>query len=124
MTTATTTITLALLRFVNAYGPDWDRRGVLAEHAHLWVRAGGTIRRLASGTEVAVTDEGRVFPLLCGAIVWCYTEDGRTDGRCGLPAAKGRCDCEGHSAEMDGWMDMSEGEKLAWERRTDEDAMV
>jgi hypothetical protein len=84
-----------------SYGQDWTQ-GVLAEH----LPAGVELKVVASGKLLALRPiEGRkmleAVPVLCGEIVEIYTEDGRMDGRCGLPVhGIDGFACPGHQASI------------------------
>jgi len=104
--------------FIGAYGPDWER-GIISEHLPRFEKVGGRVHTLASGREIAVLPDGTTAPIVCSHLIWINTEDGRVDGRCGAPVAKGRWACPGHAAEMDEWRAMTEAEKLHWEQARD-----
>lgn len=73
----------------------------------------------------------------CPDLVWIDTEDGPQTDRCQAPVSdkvwlyRGYGDsearptrlpaCEGHAEERVGWGAMTELERLAWERRRDEE---
>lgn len=82
--------------FIGGYGRSW-RSGLLSEHLHLFVRAGGTHRlpSRSNGAGWAIID-GRAYPVVCSELVWIDTEDGRIDGRCGANAMAETGTCEGH----------------------------
>jgi|SRR6516162_2683120 len=102
---------------VGVYGQNWVQ-GVLSEH----LRPHHDVRRLAGGDWVVVQPDGSTEFVLCSDLIWVYTEDGRLDGRCGLRVDAEGYACEGHRQEREGWLSLSEAEKLAWERHHDEDA--
>lgn len=82
-----------------SYGDDYGiayRRGLLAEHVEHFVAAGGTVRTAASGRRWAAVGIAPAVPIVCSEIIAITTEDGPSDGRCGLDAdADGFC--EGHA---------------------------
>lgn len=91
--------------------------GLLVDDTETFVQLGGAIRPAASGsgTEWAVTPEGRAFPVTCGDIVERRNEDGSYTDRCGSIAdAEGAC--AGHAAARDSYRTMSEAERLHLER--------
>lgn len=101
---------------VGMYGPDFTR-GVLSEHIGLADRYGVEIRELASGRQVAVVD-GYAVPIVCSEVIWIRTEDGKIDGRCGQPVARGDhfC-CEGHDyVEVEAGRSFEDREAAEWER--------
>lgn len=71
----------------------FERVGVVVDHVESFVQAGGSVRPTRSGGLWAVLPDGRAYKVLCGEIIPVATEDGPSDGRCGLPvvAATGRC---------------------------------
>lgn len=82
--------------FTGAYGPDWET-GVLADHVGAATEAGILIHRSPKGWAHATGPKGgAAVPVLCGEIIWINTEDGRIDGRCGLPVRHGEFACPGH----------------------------
>lgn len=98
------------------------RLGLVADHVTSFVEAGGTVRSAASGSGKAwaVLPGGRAFPVVCGYLIPVMTEDGPSDGRCGLDALPEGM-CEGHAAEYAEWARMDEMERAAWERHADAD---
>jgi len=87
--------------FTGAYGQAW-KAGVLSDHAARAREAGLVIRTLSNGsTWVYATGGGRAVRLVCSEIIWIDHEDGRSDGRCGLPTVDG-FRCAGHYIEDDG----------------------
>lgn len=57
----------------------------------------------------------------CPEIVPIVTEDGPSDGRCFKNIVPGGYACEGHTAMIEEWREMSEPERAHWERQHDED---
>jgi hypothetical protein len=106
-------------KFTGVYGADWNL-GVLGEHMDLAVQAGVIATTDRDGQQYAVAPDTVEWfaPVVCGDIIWVYTEDGQMDGRCGLPVVDG-FSCEGHAAEREGWYAASEAERIAWERARD-----
>jgi hypothetical protein len=99
---------------MGVYGrPGTMRQGVLVDHLHLVDES--KVRTLTSTTWV-VTDDGKGWPVLCGYLIPIVTEDGPSDGRCGVPIDKDSGFCTNHAAERDEWLAMSELEKAHWER--------
>ena len=81
------------------------RTGLLSEHVPAFVAAGGTVRDAASGSgrSWAVRSFDRLaIPVVCSEIIPVMTEDGPSDGRCGLDALV-EGSCEGHAAERKGY---------------------
>src|SRR5262249_6140128 len=108
--------------YIQGYGQGWAL-GLLSEHEASFLAAGGRVRTSASGhRRWAILPSGETHPVVCSELVEVWTEDGRMDGRCGGPVAGDGWACEGHATEMEGWRAMSEADKLAWERRQDEEA--
>jgi hypothetical protein len=73
----------------------FDRVGVIVDHLASFEAAGGRVHVAASGALWAVLPDGRAYRVLCGEIIAVATEDGPSDGRCGLPvvpAGQGRCE--------------------------------
>ena len=103
--------------FIGNYGRAW-RTGVISDHLVSFVDCGGLARTCATGRLYAVMPDGYAYPILCSEIIEIPTEDGPVTGRCGLPVANDReiCACDGHAQEIRGWLEMSEVEKLNWER--------
>lgn len=101
------------------YGPDW-RRGVLVDDLARATALGLAVRTLTR-TQWVVSDDpaenGLACPVVCGHLVWVYTEDGRMDGRCGVPAVPGRGACDGHADERDEYQAMTEAERAYTERQ-------
>jgi hypothetical protein len=88
--------------------------GLLVDDIATFEAVGGTIHQAASGFLWAVLPDGRAFPTTCGDFVERYSEDGPYTDRCGaLARAEGAC--EGHAAQRDSWLAMTEAEKLAVE---------
>lgn len=97
------------------YGP--IQEGIIHEHLHA---AGLEAHVIADGRQIVALD-GKIVPVLCSQLIMVNTEDGPGTGRCGTPLRGDAWACPGHTAEMEGWMAMSEAEKAAWERRHDEE---
>jgi len=95
------------------YGPGPFRQGVLVDHLHLIPED-----RIRNGQNVqwVVTDDGRAWPVLCGEIIGIVTEDGPSDGRCGIPVEPGKGACEGHELQHQEWAQQTEAETIQWER--------
>lgn len=77
------------------------RAGLLSDHVEAFVAAGGVVRAAASGSgrTWAVRSWDRLaIPVVCSEIIPVMTEDGPSDGRCGLDALVEGC-CKGHAAE-------------------------
>lgn len=98
---------------VGMYGQDWNH-GILSDHASQGVKF-ETVDD--AGNRVAHLHDGEVEPILCSELVWVWTEDGRIDGRCGLPVPAGERTCVGH--KYDGpaytersWIDEAEAAYL------------
>jgi hypothetical protein len=108
---------------VRLYGQD-NTQGVLSDHLYLFLAAGGTVRDAASGSgrQWAVLPDGTAEAVLCSDLVWVTTEDGREDDHCGSPAVREGA-CEGHAAEHEGWLAMTEADRLRWERDLDREEM-
>ena len=109
--------TTTLEDLVRAYGPNWDREGIATDHVHLALRAGAAEFVAPSGRAfLAPAGGGRAVPVVCGELVLVHTEDGPTDGRCGAPVYGSDFACPGHAAERRGWANMTDAERIAWER--------
>ena len=117
MTSTTAHRDAAAEQFVGGYGPAW-RTGVLIDHTDSFVAAGGRLR-VGRNATWAVLPTGRAIPVVCGEIVRIDTEDGPMSGRCGLNVFRDLGACDAHAEERQGWMDMSEAERCAWERDRD-----
>jgi hypothetical protein len=89
--------------------------GLLIDYADRFEAAGGRI----VNDRWAVLPDGLAYPILCGDLVWDYDEDGRFDTRCGGRATHDGA-CEGHAAERDAWLELSEPERVMIERMEDE----
>jgi hypothetical protein len=101
------------------YGP--NSVGILSENIGA---AGLPTHRLADGHLVAITPDGRVVHVLCSDVIEVSTEDGPATGRCGYWIDRdGAWGCPGHEAETNGWLAMSEIERLAWERQHELDSL-
>ncbi len=100
--------------FLGSYGVDY-RTGLLAEHADLFVQAGGKTLTTGSGRTWAFVGTGVATPVVCGDIIQINTEDGPESGRCGLPTLRDGA-CAAHAVQHDDWRAQSEAETVAWER--------
>jgi hypothetical protein len=88
-----------LEKFTHLYGPT-NRRGILFDHLGELEAAGLTTRPSLCGTKwwiVSPETTTIATPVLCGAIVEWFDEDGLRDGRCGRPVAPGDNGCSGHN---------------------------
>lgn len=102
-------------QFVGFYGND-PKSGVLFDHLEGFDAAGGIVRGAASGTgRVWAVVDGRAYPVVCSEIIEVWTEDGRSDGRCGRPIEVGPY-CEAHAEIVAAWCIQSDAEVAAWER--------
>ena len=112
--------------FIGMYGTDIERdeegyshvvghASLVVDHTDLFEAAGGTIRVGLHATW-AVLPTGQAFPVACGDLVPIRTEDGPSDARCGLNVVGDLGACQGHAEERQGWLDMDESERCAWER--------
>lgn len=102
--------------YLRGWGPAY-RTGVVSDHVYSVQALPGT-RVVEGDLATWVVDDqagGRAYPVLCGDLVEWMTEDGPTDGRCGLLATDEGA-CEGHAAESRQWREMSEAERARWER--------
>lgn len=107
---------------VGNYGPGW-RPGVLIDDLDRAVTFG--LKVVNTGTKTWVVgddpnDFGRAYPVVCGDIIGIVTEDGPTDGRCGVPVDGDRWGCTGHADQRDWWQGLTELEKVQVERMEDE----
>lgn len=103
--------------FSRLYGPGPFRQGVASDHVYLAERAGLEVR--STGRRSWIVDAtGRTMPVLCSAIIEVWTEDGRSDGRCGAFAVDAGY-CDAHAEEADAWAAASEAERIAWEKEVD-----
>lgn len=101
--------------FIGFYGNNWAR-GLLSEHADLFVQAGGVIRTSPSArTSRAVLPDGSTAPVVCSEIIRIDTEDGPQSGRCGLLAERDGC-CDSHADMIAFWRTQSDMEVAQWER--------
>jgi hypothetical protein len=99
--------------FLGAYGQDY-RRGLLIDHIDLFEAAGGTIR-VGKHATWAILPGYPAIPVVCGDIIRIDTEDGPTDGRCGLNVGPHGA-CEGHYEQKVYWASQTEAETCQWER--------
>lgn len=76
---------------VGNYGQDW-KAGVLSEH----IRPGHSTHVLPGGTWIVIQPSGATNKVVCSELIWVYTEDGKMDGRCGLPVAGQGLFCPRH----------------------------
>jgi hypothetical protein len=98
-----------------AYGQSWET-GILSENRALAERHGYRVHEAANGAAwVTGPRGGRAVRVVCSELIWVDTEDGRIDGRCGLPVADGWA-CSSHAAELAEWRAMSDREQDSWER--------
>lgn len=67
-------------------------------------------------------DQQLIAEGVCPEIVPVVTEDGPSDGRCLAPVVADGYACEGHTAEIESWRDMSEAERAHWERQHEAEA--
>jgi hypothetical protein len=106
--------------FSGTYGVEWNT-AILVDVLDRAVAAGLVLRTMpASGRQYLTGPQGgRALPVVCGDIIEVWTEDGRMDGRCGLPVLAGLGACEGHAQEREAWLAMSERERDGWERLRD-----
>jgi hypothetical protein len=95
------------------------RRSLLIDHTEMFEAAGGTIR-VGKHATWAVLPGGEAVPVVCGDIIRIHTEDGPSDGRCGLNVVGDLGACQGHADERQGWRDMSEAERCQWEKDHDD----
>jgi hypothetical protein len=82
------------------YGRGPFRQGILSDHVSIAVEAGMELRTGTDGDYVKDAD-GETALILCGEIVEVITEDGRSDGRCGLPVLPNQWACEAHWFDWD-----------------------
>ena len=101
-------------QFIGSYGPTY-RSSLVIDHTNLFEAAGGTIHVGLHATW-AMVPGWQAFPVVCGEIVWIDTEDGRTDGRCGINVDGDKGACAAHAEERDAFMAMDESELCQWER--------
>jgi hypothetical protein len=95
------------------------RQGVCSDHMRTALELPGT--RLVEGVLAAyVVDDaagGVAYPVTCGDLIEIRTEDGLSDGRCGLLATDREAyQCEGHAAERRAYMALTEAERAHLER--------
>jgi hypothetical protein len=102
--------------FSGCYGQDWAT-GILVDVLDRALAAGLVARTMPASGRVYLTGArgGRCLPVVCGDIIEIWTEDGRMDGRCGLPIVADRGACAAHADERDAWLGMSEIDRRAWE---------
>jgi hypothetical protein len=93
--------------------------GLLVDNIGAFEDAGGALRETPTGRTWAMLGN-RAYPITCGDIVQEYGEDGPYTARCGLIVAPGKGACEGHAAQQEEWLAMSEAEKVAWEMEREE----
>ena len=112
-------------RFTGLYGRDW-RQGILTVDVAKAEAAGYRIHTSASGqTQWLVCEDGVTFPVVCEDLIEVTDSEGfRNSGRCGIAVAAGHEACEAHEAERAEWRAMTEAERLAWERRQEEDSWL
>lgn len=113
----TFTTATRLEEFLGAYGQDW-RRGLLIDHTDAFEAAGGTIR-VGKHATWALLPGYPAIPVVCGDIVRIDTEDGPTDGRCGLNVTADGA-CEMHHDQHVFWASQTEAEVDQWERDRDD----
>lgn len=116
----TNTNTATVYDFTGMYGQDWTQ-GVLVDHLDRATAAGMVVRTMPASRRQYVTGPrgGVAFPVVCGDLVEVWTEDGRMDGRCGLPVLAGAPACEAHAEQIAYWAAQTEAEAMAWEREND-----
>ena len=100
-------------QFIGSYGPAY-RSSLVIDHVDLFEAAGGTIH-VGKHATWAMVPGWQAFPVVCGDIVRIDTEDGPTDGRCGRNVVGDLGACQAHADERQGWLDMDESERCAWE---------
>lgn len=103
---------------VSGYGQDW-RPGILIDHIDLVAPLGGRVHRTASGSTWVTYGKAAAVRVVCGDLIHIWTEDGRMDGRCGLPVVGDRGACAAHADERDAFLASSEAERAAAERVAD-----
>ena len=108
----------ALDTLARGWGQDW-RIGLLVDHLAEAEASGVTIRRTAGGGLWAYAPGRSAVRVVCGDLVWIWTEDGRMDGRCGQPALADLGACEAHAADREAYLAQTEAEMMAWEREND-----
>lgn len=91
---------MSIDNFTGSYGPDW-KTGVVVDHLGSAVEAGMLVHTSPSGAVYVTGPKGGVaVPVVCGEIIMIDTEDGRIDGRCGLPVKADEGACPGHWAQI------------------------
>jgi hypothetical protein len=86
-------------QFTGVYGQT-PRVGILSDHLHHALDAGFGFKTGVDGDYVKDFD-GDTALVLCSEIIEIHTEDGISDGRCGLPVIPGQWACEGHWFDLD-----------------------
>lgn len=103
---------------VRTYG-QWgngNRAGVVSDHLSWAVRVGARIVR-GELCEYVVDENGLAYPVLCSELIEVYTEDGASDGRCGLLATDIELgSCEGHAEERRAYAELRDAERAYLER--------
>lgn len=77
------------------YGRYPATRGILSDHVALALEAGFTLHTGVDGDYVK-DPNGDTALVLCSEIIEIRTEDGTSDGRCGLQVLPDQWACEGH----------------------------
>ena len=91
--------------------------GILSEHVYYAERLGGSVASDVRDRLEYVHADGERWPVVCSEIIPIWTEDGRSDGRCGKLAADTEFGaCFGHAADIRHWRSQTEAETIAWER--------
>lgn len=97
--------------FRGCYGQGWTQ-GILIDRISDALAAGALVHESPRGFLFLTGPRGgSADPVLCGDFVEIWTEDGRMDGRCGLPVKAGDFACPGHQAERNHWRNSSEEER-------------
>ena len=78
------------------YGPDRQCYGIITDHLHL---LDGEVLTIGGYRYALGPYDSKHTPVLCSEIIRVNTEDGPSDGRCGLPVLTGAYACEGHTEE-------------------------
>ena len=104
------------------YGTEW-RTGILVDHTSEAALAGADCILRVTYTDRAYLSPkagGMAVPVVCGDLIEVMDSEGmRMDGRCGLRVLASAGACEGHAAEREAWVAMSEIDRRAWESARD-----